>query len=136
MTTKLKSHAHCVSSLHVHIVFVTKYRRKVITGDMLEFLKDTFSRLCLTQKCKLLEFNGESDHVHLLIQYSPDVTLSKVVNNLKAVSSRLVRKEFSDRIQSFYRKAVFWSPSYCAISCGGAPLSVLKQYIENQKTPS
>lgn len=77
-------------------------------------------------------FNGEPDHVHLLIALNPKVDPSKLVNNLKTVTSRIIRKEFSDHVKKFYWKPVFWNRSYCIITCGGAPLTVLKQYIENQ----
>lgn len=83
----------------------------------------------------MCEFNGESDNIHLLISISPTVQPSKLVNNLKTVSSRLMRKEFSERLERVYSKPVFWSRSYCLVSCGGAPLEIIKQYIENQKKP-
>ncbi|MGK7877177.1 MAG: IS200/IS605 family transposase [Xenococcaceae cyanobacterium] len=131
MSSRLKSHAHSVFSLHVHVVFVTKSRKKVITAEMLARLREIFNRLCLSQKCQLLEFGGEADHVQLLIAFSPDTTISKLVNNLKAVSSRLIRKEFASRVNHFYSKPAFWTNAYCAITAGGAPLETLKHYIHN-----
>ena len=119
----------------MHIVFVTKYRKKVITAQILERLREIFSRLCQNQKSELLEFSGEEDHVHLLVDISPDVSLSKLVNTLKTISSRMIRKEFADHINKFYWKPVFWTGAYCVISAGGAPLEVLKAYIQNQKEP-
>lgn len=86
--------------------------------------------------CKLVEFNGEEDHVHLLFQYHPDVELSKLVNNLKSVSSRKLRKEFAEHLEKFYRKDVFWSGSYFVASCGGVTVSTLKKYIEAQESPT
>jgi putative transposase len=84
----------------------------------------------------VLEFNGEADHVHLLLELTPRTAPSAFVNNLKTVTSRLIRKEFGDHLQRYYwRKPVFWSRSYCIITVGGAPLSVLKQYIEQQESP-
>ena len=83
----------------------------------------------------MLEFHGEADHVHLLVALPPNLDLSRFVNNLKTTSSRLLRKEFADRLKRVYRKPVFWSRSYCIITCGGAPLSILKQYIEQQRSP-
>lgn len=134
-TTTLKSHAHCAFNLHAHIVFVTKYRKQVIDADILKRLEQIFSRLCHQSKCELVEFSGESDHVHMKISFSPDVTLSKLVNSLKAVSSRLIRKEFAEHINKFYSLPVFWTRAYCVISVGGAPLEVLKTYIQNQDEP-
>jgi putative transposase len=133
MSRVLKSRSHCVYSLHAHIVFVTKYRRKVINKEILAELKSIFTRLCSVNQCELLEFNGEEDHVHLLIFYPPTLTLSKLINNLKAVSSRLIREKFADHVNKYYGKPVFWTKAYCAISAGGAPLDILKKYIEDQK---
>ena len=132
----LKSHAHCVYNLHIHIVFVTKYRKNVITESILARLKEIFAKLCETQKCGLVEFNGEADHVHLLVDLAPDIAISKLVNILKTISSREIRKEFKEHIAKFYWKPVFWTSAYCAISAGGAPLEILKQYIQGQDSPS
>ena len=127
---------HCTFNLNYHLVIVTKYRRKCITAPMLTRLKEICDRLTEKWECELLEFNGEADHLHLLLSLNPKVTPSIFVNNLKTVTSRLIRKEFSEHVKKFYwEKPVFWSRSYCIITCGGAPLSVLKQYIEQQKTP-
>lgn len=133
MSTELHSYRHCVYRINLHIVFVTKYRRKVITADILKRLEEVFSRLCENQKSKLVEFGGEADHVHLLVDLSPDVAVSKLVNTLKTISSRLIRKEFAEHVAQFYWKPVFWTGAYCAISAGGAPLEVFKSYIQNQE---
>jgi putative transposase len=126
---------HCTFNLKYHLVLVTKYRKKCINKSMLVSLQLTMERLCLKWDCKLLEFNGEPDHVHLLLSLTPKINLSIFVNNIKTVSSRLIRKEFNVYLKKFYWKPVFWSRSYCVLSCGGAPLSVLKQYIEKQSQP-
>lgn len=100
---------------------------------MLERLNEIFRATIQKWEGDVLEFNGEADHVHLLISVNPKVQPSKLVNNLKTVSSRLMRKEFAEHLNRIYRgKPIFWSRSYCIISCGGAPLSVLKQYIQQQ----
>lgn len=99
---------------------------------MLDRLKEIFSETLQKWEGRLIEFNGEADHVHLLMSVNPKVQPSKLVNNLKTVSSRLIRKEFTEHLGKVYRKSVFWSRSYCIISCGGAPISVLKQYIQQQ----
>ena len=83
----------------------------------------------------MVEFNGEEDHVHLLVDYNPKVQLSKFVNNLKTVSSRLIRKEFSSQVGRFYYKPVFWTGAYFVASCGGVTLEQLKAYVQNQNTP-
>ncbi|MDJ0715042.1 MAG: IS200/IS605 family transposase [Prochloraceae cyanobacterium] len=133
--TKLHSLRHCVYRINLHIVFVTKYRRKVITAEILERLEEIFARLCHNQKAVLVEFNGEQDHVHLLIDVPPDLAPSKLVNVLKTISSRTIRKEYASHVAKFYRKPVFWTGAYCVISAGGAPLEVLKKYIQNQESP-
>lgn len=84
---------------------------------------------------ELREFNGETDHVHLLVHYPPKVALSKLINSLKGVSSRYLRAEYTARLNRIGMGSVFWSRSYFAGSCGGAPLTVIRQYIEGQKRP-
>ena len=126
---------HCVYDIKFHLVLVTKYRRKCITKKLLIFLEEHFERLLKKWGCQLHEFNGESDHIHLLISLNPNVQPSKLVNNLKTVTSRLVRKAHVAHLKKFYWKPVFWSRTYCLVSCGGAPLSVVKQYIANQDAP-
>ena len=135
MSTNLHSYRHCVYKINLHIVFVTKYRRKVINADILKSLEAIFSKLCQNQKSELIEFGGESDHVHLLIDISPDIAPSRLVNTLKTISSRMIRKEFAEHINKFYWKPVFWTGAYCVISAGGAPLEILKTYIQNQNEP-
>ena len=119
-------------SANYHLVLVTKHRRKCISREMLVRLKEISTRIISTWEGELLEFNGESDHVHLLLSIPPKVAPSALVNNLKTVTARLIRKEFAGALAKVYDKPVFWSRSYCIITCGGAPLSILKQYIEQQ----
>ena len=126
---------HCVFNLHIHLVFVTKYRRSVFTKAVLEDLKEIFASVCQDFEAELVEFDGEKDHVHLLINYPPKVSVSRLVNSLKGVSSRLVRKKRYACIQDKLWAGALWSPSYFAASCGGAPISIIKQYIEQQDTP-
>jgi putative transposase len=106
----------------------------VINEPILAKLEEHF-RYLLDERwgAQLLEFNGEPDHVHMLIALNPKIGPSVLVNNLKTVSSRIIRRDFAEHVRRFYWKPVFWSRTYCLITCGGAPLSVLKQYIENQK---
>nr|WP_193002719.1 IS200/IS605 family transposase [Vibrio litoralis] len=126
---------HSCYSLHLHIVFVTKYRRKVFGDLHLQSLEATFRELCLGFDAELKEFNGEPDHVHLLISTSPKTpSVAKLVNSLKATSSRRVRREFND-VAGAFGKNVLWSRSYFAGTCGGAPLTVIRQHIEQQDRP-
>jgi putative transposase len=134
LSSNIRHGRHCVFLLHVHLVFVTKYRGKVFDSDAIERLKIVFQKVCLDFEAELVEVNGEAEHVQLLINYPPKHSVSSLVNSLKGVSSRLLRRERPD-IEKRYWKNVLWSPSYFAASCGGAPLNVLKQYVEQQKTP-
>ena len=83
----------------------------------------------------IVEFDGKNDHVHLMVNDPPKISLSKLVNSLKGVSSRYLRQEFQDKIEKHFWKGVLWSPSYFVGSCEGAPLKIVRDYIQNQKTP-
>ena len=131
---EIRSGRHCVFNMHVHLVFVTKYRKDVFTKPMLDAMEGMFKKVCLNFEAELTEFNGEDDHVHLLINYPPKVAVSNLVNSLKGVSSRHLRKDFPE-IKNKLWGGSLWSPSYFASSCGGAPLEIIKQYIEQQQTP-
>lgn len=133
-STHIRTGRHCVFNLHVHLVFVTKYRKKIFTKSILDELQIIFTNVCSDFEAELVEFDGGGDHVHLLVTYPPKLALSKLVNSLKGVSSRLLRKQ-SNAIQRHYWKNMLWSPSYFASSCGGAPIEMLKQYIRDQQTP-
>jgi Transposase and inactivated derivatives len=97
-------------------------------------MHDVFDTVCNDFEAEMIEFDGEKDHVHLMINYPPKVQISKLVNSLKGVSSRLLRKEFPVLAKSYY-KGVLWSPSYFAASCGGAPISIIREYTQSQETP-
>ena len=131
---QIRSGRHCVFNMHVHLVFVTKYRKDVFTKPMLDAMEGMFKKVCLDFEAELTEFNGEDEHVHLLINYPPKVAVSNLVNSLKGVSSRHLRKDFPE-IKNKLWGGSLWSPSYFASSCGGAPLKIIKQYIEQQQTP-
>lgn len=135
LATDVKTGRHCVFNMHVHLVFVTKYRKKAFRKKHLDAMSVIFHDVCKDFESSLIEFDGEEDHVHLLIHYPPKVSISKLVNSLKGLSSRCLRRDFTD-IQKHYWKGVLWSPSYFAGSCGGAPIEIVKQYIEGQKTPN
>lgn len=127
---------HCVFLMHVHLVFVTKYRRDVFTKAILEDLRTLFSGVCADFEAELVEFDGEDDHVHLLVNYPPKVSVSNLVNSLKGVSSRMIRKKNYPSIRKKLWGGALWSPSYFAGSCGGAPLAVIRKHIEQQNTPA
>jgi len=135
----LRTKRHVVYSLHLHLVFVTKYRKNVFTKKMYDRLNFHFDRVCKDFSCKLIETNGQDDHVHLLVETLPQTMPSRLVNSLKGVSSRFLRKEFGcaelagsvPELEKYYWKGGLWSPSYFIASCGGAPLDIVKEYIEN-----
>ena len=129
--TDIRRGRSCVFSLHVHLVFVTKYRRGVFSSEHLTAMRTIFEEVCADFGSSLSEFNGEDDHVHLLVEYPPTTQLSKLVNSLKGVSSRRLRQQFFLRTH----KDHLWSPSYFASSCGGAPLEIIKQYVQDQRRP-
>ena len=131
-SSTLRTGRHCVFNLHVHLVFVTKYRHGVLTPEALESLGEIFEDVCRDFEAELVETNGEEDHVHLLVHYPPKVPVSKLVNSLKGVSSRLLKKKHPE-LEKKYWKGKLWSPSYFAGSCGGAPISVIRQYVEQQR---
>lgn len=127
---------HGVFLMHVHLVFVAKYRRKIFDQDAIEKLRRCFASVCADFGVELVEMDGGSDHVHLLLNYPPKLAVSNLVNSLKSVSSRLLRRDRPDIALRYYYKGVLWTPSYFASSCGGAPISIIRQYIEQQQTPS
>lgn len=115
---------------------VIKYRNKVINRPMLERMQDIFADVLGKWGCDLVEFSGEEDHVHLLMDCHPSLDLSRLVGNLKTVSARHIRNEFESHLKQYFWKPYFWSRSYCVTSTGGASLDVVKQYILNQEKPS
>ncbi len=135
--TSYGAHHHCVFNLKYHLVLVTKYRRKAFTDKMLTDLEVKMRDLADKWGVSILEFGGEADHVHLLLDMNPSIQPSKFINNLKTVSSRYMKKEHGEHLKKFYWGTnAMWSRAYCLITAGGAPLSVLKQYIENQERPT
>ncbi len=130
----IRTGRHCVFDMHVHLVFVAKYRRDVFTKVMLETMHEVFERVCLDFEAELVEFDGEHDHVHLLVNYPPKIAISSLVNSLKGASSRILRTKHPEIKNKLWGNAL-WSPSYFASSCGGAPIGIIKQYIQQQQTP-
>ena len=117
-------------------MLVTKYRRKCFTKNILDRLESICTDQCKNWDIECLEFGGEEDHVHLLLEMHPNIMPSKFINSLKTVTSRLIRKEFAEHLSQFYWKPVLWTRAYCLITAGGAPISILKEYIQNQTGPT
>jgi putative transposase len=125
---------HVVYALHAHLVFVTKYRRDVLSDLAIRDLRGIFAKVCRDFGAELVACSGADDHVHLLVTYPPTVALPKLVNSLKGVSSRRLR-DLRPEVAGRYRQGVLWSPSYFVASCGGAPLSVIADYVRSQREP-
>lgn len=125
--------AHVVFKLSVHLVFVTKYRRKAITARVWEVMLAAYREVCAKAECDLVEHGWEPDHAHLLVAYPPKVCLATLVQHLKGLSSYRVRRRRFPEVTSTLWGRAFWSPSYCAVSCGGAPLATVKAYVEAQR---
>ncbi len=125
-----------MSALHAHLVSVTKYRRPVFTDAMLTFCEHTMRAACAELDAELVEFNGEADHVHLLVTYPPTLAISALVQRLKGRTAYATRREFTGRCVRARMRGHLWSPSYFAVSCAGAPPSIIKQYLDGQAHPS
>lgn len=133
---KYKTNRHATYKLQYHLVVVTKYRHKVINKDINRRLKEiAYSIFEESWKCEIIEIESEKDHLHIAFESSPQIQLSKLINNFKTVSSRYIRKEFKEYLKPFYWKPFFWSPSYCLLSVGGATIDIIKEYIQNQDKP-
>lgn len=121
---------------HAHLVFVTKYRSGALTDPILADCESHMRKVCEDFSCELREFNGEDDHVHLLIGFPATVQLSKLVNSLKGVSSRMLRRDHAEHLGRYLWGGHLWSRSYYLGTAGGAPLDVIAQYIQSQRRPA
>lgn len=110
----------CVYKNYLHLVFVTKYRRNVFTAEMLECVKNVMDETCKQMGCELLEFGFEDDHIRIMISGHPKVAVSNLVSKLKGKSSYVLRRDFWESVRKKRWGNHFWSPSYCAVSCGVA----------------
>lgn len=134
---RLKTNNHSAYRLFYHLVLSTKYRHECITGEMLERLEEIFKDLLLKWQCELVEFGGETDHIHILFEAVPTIQLADLIKNLKSVSSRRIRSEYAEHLKQYYWKPYFWNRAYCIISVGGrANIETLLKYIENQDEPA
>lgn len=128
------SSSHAVYSIKLHIVFVTKYRRKTLNAELLDYLRGAFVDCLAAWRCHLIEFGGESDHVHLLIDIHPALNISVLINNLKTASARRARIRFAQHLGAFYSKPLFWHRAYYVGSVGGATLETVRAYVDAQGT--
>lgn len=130
MTTQYRKGNHCIYSLQAHTYFVVKYRRKVLTPAMFLRIKEVCERVLAKNRSALLEFGGEPDHVHLLLDIHPDNNYSQLCGSMKSASSRIVGREFADIVRPVISKGL-WGKQLYLRSAGGAPLSKLQAYIAN-----
>ena len=127
----LDNNNHSVFAMYYHLIFVIKYRRKVINDDISNRLKEIFEYIQPNYNITLQEWNHDKDHVHILFKAHPNTELSKFINTYKSASSRLIKKEYP-QIRKRLWKEYFWSRSFCLITTGGVSIDVIKKYIENQ----
>ncbi|RAM51877.1 MAG: IS200/IS605 family transposase [Hapalosiphonaceae cyanobacterium JJU2] len=133
---KYRKGSHSVFSVRLHFVFVTHYRRKALDAEILDRLREMVEQVSNKMDCQLIEFNGELDHIHVLLDFHPKNSIAAVAGSLKSSTARMLKKEFPEKVKKHYWGEVsFWSNSYYVASCGGAPIEVLKQYIQNQSRP-
>ncbi|WP_033631202.1 IS200/IS605 family transposase [Enterococcus faecium] len=117
--------------LYYHLILVTKYRRQVIDDEISEHAKTTFERISESYHITLVEWNHDKDHVHIMFKAQPKTELTKFINAYKSASSRLIKRDFP-KVKQFLWKEMFWSKSFCLLTTGGAPIDVIKKYIQNQ----
>ncbi len=129
-----KSLSHAVYLLRLHIVFVTKYRRKVFTPALLSYAREVFANILSDWRCSLIEFGGEEDHVHLLVDIHPSLNISTLINNLKSASSRRIRNAYSEHISRIYWKPLLWHRAYYVGSVGTVTPDTILWYVKNQGT--
>ena len=128
---KLDNNAHSVFLLHYHLIMVVKYRRKVIDDTISDRARNIFEYIAPSYGITLEEWNHDIDHVHVMFRAQPKTELSKFINAYKSASSRLLKKEYP-QIRGKLWKEAFWSQSFCLLSTGGAPIEVIRRYIESQ----
>ena len=128
---ELDNNNHSVFLMYYHLVLVIKYRRKVIDDEISNRLKEIFEYIAPSYNVALQEWNHDKDHVHILFKAQPNSELSKFINAYKSASSRLIKKEYPIIRKSLW-KEYFWSRSFCLLTTGGAPIEIVRRYIESQ----
>jgi len=131
ISMELDNNNHSVFLMYYHLVLVIKYRRNVIDEVISNRLKEIFEYVAPNYNISLQEWNQDRDHVHILFKAHPNSELSKFINAYKSASSRLIKKDYPYIRESLWKEN-FWSRSFCLLTTGGAPIEVIKRYIENQ----
>ena len=128
---KLDSNNHSVFMMHYHLIMCVKYRREVIDDAISDRLKEIFEKIAPSYNITVEEWNHDFDHVHILFKGHPNTEVSRFINAYKSASSRLIKKEYP-RIRASLWNEMFWSQSFCLLTTGGAPVEVIRQYIQSQ----
>ena len=128
---ELDNNAHSVFLLRYHLILIVTYRRKVFNANISLRAKEIFEYIAPKYNITLEEWNHDRDHVHILFKAHPNTEISKFINAYKSASSRLLKKEFPEIREKLW-KETFWSQSFCLLTTGGAPVEVIRKYIETQ----
>ena len=128
---ELDTNNHSVFLLYYHLILVVKYRRKVFSDQMSQYAKNIFIRISSSYNITLEEWNHDNDHVHVMVRAHPNTEISKFINAYKSASSRLIKKDFPEVRRKLW-KEMFWSRSYCLLTTGGAPIEIIRKYMESQ----
>lgn len=131
MDIKYKSNNNIVYSCKYHVIWCPKYRRKVLVGGVERRLKELIASICVERQVEIIEMEMMPDQVHLLVDVNPQFGIHKLIKEIKGITSRILRNEFAHLTTKL---PTLWTNSYFVSTVGGAPLEVIKQYVENQKT--
>ena len=131
LSMKLDNNNHSVFSMYYHLILVVKYRKKVFDDSISDYARSIFEKIAPSYNISLLEWNHDVDHVHIMFKAQPNSELSKFINAYKSASSRLIKRDFPEVSNKLW-KEYFWSQSFCLLTTGGAPIEVIKKYIETQ----
>ena len=128
---KLDNNNHSVFSMYYHLILVVKYRRKVLDDSISNYARSIFEKIAPSYNITLLEWNHDVDHIHIMFKAQPNSEISKFINAYKSASSRLIKRDYPEIRRKLW-KEYFWSHSFCLLTTGGAPIEVIKKYIETQ----
>ena len=128
---KLDNNNHSVFAMYYHLILVVKYRRKVLDDSISNYARSIFEKIAPSYNITLLEWNHDVDHIHIMFKAQPNSEISKFINAYKSASSRLIKRDYPEIRRKLW-KEYFWSHSFCLLTTGGAPIEVIKKYIETQ----
>ena len=128
---KLDNNNHSVFAMYYHLILVVKYRKRVFDDSISDYARSIFEKIAPSYNISLLEWNHDVDHVHIMFKAQPNSELSKFINAYKSASSRLIKRDFPE-VRNKLWKEYFWSQSFCLLTTGGAPIEVIRKYIETQ----